>query len=315
MEREICLQSDVSASVKEVAPDGWWKRHAGIRKARPPVSLLLWVRHTDPRKTGGRITVSSGVAVCGAARSGRRVQWRREKVEPSGADSCIGADNMAGLWMFKGRENYSFEMDEKLYLSRLPSRATLSITSPLAMCVFFLNAFFFSFPYTVKWAHYPLSWTRSQNKIFMKVRKGWLRKKKKRKKPKQKNNGCYNIRITHILQNNLSVQNVSVWSARERGFAFSAAIQHLDTDQTACLVTVVMPNYQNQPSASLSFGMQLMIKATKSFPPAHAGSEMLMMQRICQPFCTNIMIGLMRAQSPVWMADKLEARFSFTHQS
>lgn len=96
---------------------------------------------------------------------------------------------------------------------------------------------------------------------------------------------------------------------------FSAAIQHFDTDQTACLVTVVMPNYQNQPSASLSFGMQLMIKATKSFPPAHAGSETLMMQRICQPFCTNIMIGLMRAQSPVWMADKLEARFSFTHQS
>lgn len=81
----------------------------------------------------------------------------------------------------------------------------------------------------------------------------------------------------------------------ESGFAFSnAAVERLDTDQTACLVTVVMPNYQNQPSASLSFGMQLMIKAAKSFPSAHAGSETLMMQRICQPFCTNIMIGLMR---------------------
>lgn len=46
--------------------------------------------------------------------------------------------------MFKGRENYSFEMDEKLHLSRLPSRATLSITSPLAMChILFFFIFFF----------------------------------------------------------------------------------------------------------------------------------------------------------------------------
>lgn len=30
---------------------------------------------------------------------------------------------------------------------------------------------------------------------------------------------------------------------------------------------------------------------------------------------TNIMISLMRIKSPAWMANKLEARFSFTHQS
>lgn len=194
-------------------------------------------------------------------------------------------------------------MDEKLHLSRLPSLATLSITSPLAMCIFFLNAIFF-----LQSKEYLILSLFSHR---AKIKSLWMWELTKRGGKKQ-------WMIQHknyTLQNKLSVQNVSVWSARDSGFAFSAAIQHLDTDQTACLVTVVMPNYQNQPSASLSFGMQLMIKATKSFPPARAGSKTLTMQRICQPFCTNIMIRLMRAQSPVWMADKLEARFSFTHQS
>lgn len=40
-----------------------------------------------------------------------------------------------------------------------------------------------------------------------------------------------------------------------------------------------------------------------------------MIHGIYQLRYTNIMIRLMRARAPVWMANKLEARFSFTHQS
>lgn len=93
------------------------KRHTGIWEVSCCIPAVEGPLHRSTRKK------KAGVAARGAAAWVNGVKRRGKSyctAEQSEADSCNGADNVAGLWMFKGRENYSFEMDEKLHLSSLP---------------------------------------------------------------------------------------------------------------------------------------------------------------------------------------------------
>lgn len=184
---------------------------------------------------------------------------------------------MLGLRMFKGSENYSFEMDESCTCQVYQS-CTLYISFPLASM--------HNFP------SMQISTQRQRRARSARLpehipwHRKWIISTKRGTKQ------C------NFVYRGLWISFFS-WGDKVRGVcrtqtAAPAGIRGgLRTAGWGLLQSPELPSNHTPPLTS----------------PASVFRD------VYPSLCANIMISLMRIRSPAWMANKLEARFSFTHQS
>lgn len=165
--------------------------------------------------------------------------------------------------MFKGSENYSFEMDESCTCQVYQS-CTLHVSFPLASM--------HNFP------SMHISTRRRRARGARGARNTF---------PDAENGSSGLIRE----QNNAALL-VGGWSRRSRR----------DTNPPRSRLLAAGRGGLGQPELPSNSSPPLTSQASAP-PPASA------------PLRANIIISLMRMKSPAWRANKLEARFSFTHRS
>lgn len=177
---------------------------------------------------------------------------------------------MLGLGMFKGSENYSFEMDES---------CTRQVYQSCTLYISFPRAGMHNFPFNANFhtvgtpsAFSPAPGTRSR-------RRKWI------VRTEQGAKRCDSVRG--------GFEELILCGEMKSGSARLVSAAFIET-----IPAPLRPRATSDPSG-LGVPLAASLHVCAAYPP----------------LCAHIMISLMRIKSPAWMANKLEARFSFTHQS